>query len=211
MVPANPIKIMKPRQLFIDVVKRAAAVTAAAIFVGPTGITFAHPPDHERQRSEHAVQRLRHIIVIYQENWSFDSLYGQFPGANGLQHGFDTLSQYDKSTNYTSLFYKTPRPLNNGAPDPNFPASPDGNLALWSDHSVALPVFPFDFTNYIDADATTGDIVHRFYTQQLQIDNGALEAKKSDLGKFLTWSDNPGLVLSYLDATNLPEGELAQQ
>jgi len=170
MVPGNPNAIMKPRQLFIDVVKRTtAALTATAMFVGPTGVTLANPPNHERQKSEHAVQRLQHIIVIYQENWSFDSLYGQFPGANGLQHGFDTLSQYDKSSNYTSLFYKSPRPLNNGAPDPNFPPSPDGNLALWSDHSVALPVFPFDFTNYIDSDVTTGDIVHRFYTQQLQI------------------------------------------
>jgi len=74
------------------------------------GVTFADPRNHERQRSEHAVRHLRHIIVIYQENWSFDSLYGQFPGANGLEHGFDTLSQYDKSTNYTSLTYKTPRP-----------------------------------------------------------------------------------------------------
>jgi phospholipase C len=100
---------MKSRQLFIDLLKRVAAiVTAAAIFVGPTGLTFAHPPDHERQKSEHAVQRLRHIIVIYQENWSFDGLYGQFPGANGLQSGFDTLSQYDKSTNYTSLITKRP-------------------------------------------------------------------------------------------------------
>jgi phospholipase C len=80
-------KIMKSRQLLIELVKRAAAVaTAAAIVAGPTGLAFADPPNHERQKSEHAVQRLRHIIVIYQENWSFDSLYGQFPGANGLQH-----------------------------------------------------------------------------------------------------------------------------
>src|SRR5438874_10123432 len=193
-------KTKNHRQSFIDLVKRAAAIlTAAAIFVGPSSVTFATTPSHERQ-SEHAVERLRHIIVIYQENWSFDSLYGQFPGANGLQHGFDTLSQYDKTTNYTSLIYKTPRPLNNGAPDPNFPASPDGNLALWSDHNVALPSFPFDFTNYIDADVKTGDIIHRFYTEQLQIDDGALEAKKNDLSKFVTWSDNPGLVLSYVDA-----------
>jgi phospholipase C len=208
----NPKKSMKRHQLLIHLANRVIAVaTAAAIFVAPVTVTLASPPNHERQKSEHAVQRLRHIIVIYQENWSFDSLYGQFPGANGLQHGFDTLSQYDKSSNYTSLFYRAARPLNNGAPDPNFPASPDGYLALWSDHTVALPLFPFDFTNYIDADATTGDIVHRFYTEQLQIDNGALEAKKNDLSKFVTWSDNPGLVLSYLDATNLPEGVLAQQ
>ena len=190
--------------------KSAALITLAALFTSSAAPLMAAPPD-DRHHSEDAVRHIKHIIVIYQENWSFDSLYGQFPGANGLQSAFDTLSQYDKSTNYTSLIYRTPRPLNNGSPDPNFPASPDGNLALWSDHGVALPPFPFDFTNYIDATAKTGDIVHRFYTEQLQIDNGALEAKKNDLGKFVTWSDNPGLVLSYLDATNLPEGQLAQQ
>src|SRR5437016_9700647 len=173
-------KLMKYQKLSIDLVKRVTAVaTAAAIFIAPARITFANPPNQERHGSEHAVERLRHIIVIYQENWSFDSLYGQFPGANGLEQGFDTLSQYDKSTNYTSLFYKTPRPVNNGAPDPNFPASPDGNLALWSDQSVALPVFPFDFTNYIDSHVTTADILHRCYTKQLQIDNAPLEAKMS--------------------------------
>ncbi len=203
---------MKPRQLFIDIVKRAAAlVTAAAIFVGPTGITIANPPNHERQKSENAVKRLQHIIVIYQENWSFDSLYGQFPGANGLQHGFDTLAQYDKATNYTSLIYQTPRPLNNGVADPNFPSSLDGHLGWWADPNLSLPLAPFDFTDYIDATVKTGDLVHRFYHEQLQIDNEALETKKNDLAKFVTWSDNPGLVLSYLDATGLPEGALAQQ
>jgi len=102
---------MKYQKLTIDLVKRVTAMaTAAAIFIAPTRITFANPPNQERRGSEHAVERLRHIIVIYQENWSFDSLYGQFPGANGLQHGFDTLSQYDKSTNYTSLTYKTRAP-----------------------------------------------------------------------------------------------------
>src|ERR1700692_787064 len=151
---------MKYQKLSIDLVKRVTAVeTAAALLIAPMGITFANPLNHDREKSEHAVHRLQHIIVIYQENWSFDSLYGQFPGANGLQHGFDTLRQYDKNANYTSLIYETPRPRNTGVADPNFPASPDGNLALWSDHSVALPLIPFDFTNYIDASATTGDIV----------------------------------------------------
>ena len=28
--------------------------------------------------------RLKHIVVIYLENRSFDNLYGEFPGANGL-------------------------------------------------------------------------------------------------------------------------------
>ncbi len=31
------------------------------------------------------------------------------------------------------------------------------------------------------------------------------------MDKFVTWSDNGSLVFSYFDATNLPEGQLAQQ
>ena len=53
--------------------------------------------------------------------------------------------------------------------------------------------------------------MHRFYHEQLQIDNGVVGTKNGDLDKFVTWSDNPGLVLSYLDATDLPEGKLAQK
>jgi acid phosphatase len=61
--------------------------------------------------------------------------------------------------------------------------------------ALALPLIPYDFTVYIPASGKTGDIVHRFYHEQLQIDNGLLEDKNGDLDKFVTWSDNPGLVL----------------
>jgi phospholipase C len=43
------------------------------------------------------LKSIKHIIVIYQENWSFDSLYGQFPGADGYANSFDTLPQFDRS------------------------------------------------------------------------------------------------------------------
>jgi hypothetical protein len=140
----TPIKIMKPQQLFIDVVKRAAAaVTAAAIFAGPTGITFANPPNQERQKSERAVHRLRHIIVIYQENWSFDSLYGQFPGANGLEHGFDTLSQYDKSTitlrcSTRRRALSTAEPLIRIFPRVRTATLPCGLITMWRCHCFRL-------------------------------------------------------------------------
>ena len=42
---------------------------------------------------------IKHIIVIYQENWSFDALYGQFPGANGYANSFDTFPQLDVKAN----------------------------------------------------------------------------------------------------------------
>ena len=50
----------------------------------------------------------------------------------------------------------------------------------------------------------TGDIVHRFWHEQAQINHGKMN-------RFVTWSDNPGLVMSYFDATSLPEGKLAQK
>lgn len=160
------------------------------------------------------LNNLKHIIVIYQENWSFDSLYGQFPGADGLANGFATLPQLDAKATppYSAAIAQTPSPLTGfpAAIDPAFP-SVNGKLALLHHGSIPLPLLPYDFSSYTGSNALTGDIVHRFYHEQLQIDNGALEKKNGNLDKFVTWSDNPGLVLSYLDVTNLPEGRLAQR
>jgi phospholipase C len=170
-----------------------AALAAAPLFVR------ADPP--QRNLDQKLREKIEHIIVIYQENWSFDSLYGQYPGADGLANGFDALPQRDKSTGYTTYIYQTPQPLN-GTVDNRFP--PANGLP-------ALPLIPYDLTQFVANDQTTGDIIHRFYHEQLQIDNGVLEPVNGSLDKFVTWSDNPGLVLSYIDATNLPEGKLAQE
>lgn len=183
-----------------------AACAAANLYAGTPRETTGPSTDHG------GLDRINHIIVIYQENWSFDSLYGQFPGVNGLANAFDTLPQYDVASGYTTLISQTPSPLT-GSPaaiDPDFP-SIGGKLALWSNSNVALPLIPYDFTRYVAGTSLTGDIVHRFYHEQLQIDNGVLEPKLGDMDKFVTWSDNPGLVLSYIDATDLPEGKLARQ
>ena len=179
------------------------ALSMAAALLAGSAPTFAA----ESEQLEH----IGHIIVIYQENWSFDSLYGQFPGADNLANGFGTLAQLDKTAPaYSGLIYQTPSPLSGAGPDPQFP-SVNGKLAWTANHNLALPLIPYDFTDYIAANAKTGDIVHRFYHEQLQIDNGVLESKIGDLDKFVTWSDNPGLVLSYIDSTPLPEGQLAQE
>jgi phospholipase C len=138
-----------------------------------------------------ALDQVNHIIVIYQENWSFDGLYGNFPGANGIANAGDKVNQVDKKgVPYTTL----PQPINNNlkppGPDTRFPAN--------------LPVQPFDASKYIAPTDKTGDLVHRFYQNQYQIDGGKLD-------KYVAWSDAAGLVMSYFDATNLPVGKLAQQ
>lgn len=132
-----------------------------------------------------------HIVVIYQENWSFDSLYGHFPGADGIENASQaSLTQRAKDG---AVLTQAPEPLINGKPDPAFAAA-----------NRAALLKPYDLSPYAQAESITGDLVHRFYLNQLQIDGG-----KND--KFVAWSDNGGLTMSHLDATDLPEGRLAQQ
>ena len=147
----------------------------------PVGIGSAPPASLQ--------QSIQHIVVIYQENWSFDGLYGSFPGANGLANATN-YAQVDKVTGaqITSL----PQPIDSAGTgvDPNFPAG--------------LPVKPYSALTYVTPSTITGDLVHRFYQEQSQIDGGKMDG-------FVSWSDNPGLTFSYFDGTQLPEGQLAMQ
>ena len=156
------------------------------------------------------INNIDHFIVVYQENWSFDALYGSFPGANGIANAsaaslnqLDRISgdpfstevgqTYNNPSKPTSTPAQTvpPLPINGSIIDPNFPTSLN-TLA------------PYDMSGYITPGTLTGDIVHRYWTEAMQIDGGAND-------KFITFSDNPGLVMSHFDATQLPEGKLAQQ
>jgi phospholipase C len=127
--------------------------------------------------------KIRHIIVIYQENRSFDGLYGKFPGCNNLDSAKSIL-QLDKEGNKIELL---PSPVRKSGPK------------LLSDYKFSnpLPAQPFDLSKYIRTNEKTGDLVHRFYTEQLQIDGGKMD-------KFVAWSDNGGLTLSYYDVSNMP-------
>ncbi len=86
-----------------------------------------------------------------------------------------------------------PQPINNGAIDNRF----NPNLNTLQPYNVVT-------NSNLQPSDKTGDIVHRFWHEQSQINHGGMD-------QFVTWSDNPGLVMSYFDATNLPEGKLAQQ
>jgi acid phosphatase len=168
--------------------RRTAAIVAGIAVVA--GCSSTTPTPAEPTFVSHTLQSsIQHVVVIYQENWSFDGLYGSFPGSNNLSDALATIPQVDKVTGnpITSL----PQPLNySGAPDPAFPAG--------------LPVQPYSALTYVQPSYVTGDIVHRFYQEQSQIDHGKMD-------KFVTWSDNPGLVFSSFDATKLPVGMLAAQ
>ena len=134
--------------------------------------------------------KIKHVIVIYQENWSFDGLYGSFPGAEGVAAAGRTTRQIDKLTH--APIATLPQPLVAGRPDPNLAGI------------AGRPVAPYRLSDFIQPSQLTGDIVHRYYQEIAQIDGGTMDG-------FMTWSDNPGLVLSGFDATTMPEGRLAAQ
>src|ERR1700756_1660013 len=82
------------------------------------------------------ITKINHVVVIYQENRSFDSLYGNFPGANGLAQAGGAVKQVDKNGQpYATLPAPIDGRLKPPGPDPRIPAN--------------LPVAPFDLSKYI--------------------------------------------------------------
>lgn len=134
-----------------------------------------------------SLDSIQHIVVLYQENWSFDALYGRYPGANGVGPGMNIPQNAWNGPALTTA----PQPLDYaGNPDKRFPAT--------------IPLQTYLASKYVPDFDRTGDIIHRFYHEQLQIDNGRMD-------KFVNYSDNGGLVLSQYDGTKLPEGRLASE
>jgi phospholipase C len=155
-------------------------VTAAAAG-GAVTPEFA---DENDDASAGAMGRLHHVVVIYLENHSFDNLYGEFAGANGLQGGAGVHSQRD----LTGTVYTTLPPVPGGVPP--FPAE--------------LANQPFAIEDYVPANMATRDLVHRFYQEQDQIDRGRMD-------HFAAVSDAKALVMGYYHTSGLPLASLAGQ
>lgn len=127
---------------------------------------------------------INHIIVIYQENHTFDNLYGKFPAANNLDQANAQVPQADKS----GVVYQTlPQPLDTSKKppeaDPRFPTS--------------LPNAPFLIDQYAPLNQVSPSPVHRFYQHQLQMDGGRMD-------RYIAWTNAGGLPMGYYDTQQLP-------
>ena len=115
----------------------ASFALAATVVAGPASTSLAQTS---------GLQKINHIVVIYQENWSFDSLYGKFPGANGLDQAAATTPQVDKSGIPSPSL---PQPLNTtfnpAVPDPRFPSD--------------MPVAPFETSRFVGASSVASAMI----------------------------------------------------
>lgn len=121
------------------------------------------------------LSRIEHIVVIYLENRSFDSLFSLFPGANGLAKAKNAAKQIDEY----------------GRPYKTLPAVMDGKQ-IDSRFPDDLPNQPFDIAKYVKPDQKHPDLTHRFFINQMQIDGG-----RND--RFAQLSSAGGLTLGHFD------------
>jgi phospholipase C len=139
------------------------------------------------------------IVVIYAENRSFDNLYGNFPGANGLQNvTAASARQLDRD----------------GKPLAELPPVWDGLTAKGVTPVVTqvqtehLPNAPFRIDDpqgfNQPLSVTTHDLWHRFYQNQMQIDGG-----RND--RFVAYADAGSLVMGYYDGSAMALYRIARQ
>jgi acid phosphatase len=171
-------------------------IAAAAIF----GLT-ACAPALTSPSGVDRLMKINHFVVIYQENHSFDNLFGGWEKVNGLSKADSehTVQVSQDGAAFRCLPQSDP-PLKS----PPLPATCNDPL-----HGIrsAFDNHPFMIDVYIPATAKTckdgapggctGDMVHKFYQSQYQINGGRMN-------RFVAGSDNGGLTMGYYDTQRLP-------
>jgi acid phosphatase len=199
---------------------------AISLLAGAAGLALvaAVPATASAPQAAHGAGALpggyTNLVVIYEENHSFDNLYGEWGRVggqvvDGLQNAGGTTTQVAQDgtaygcllQNDVNLTSPSPLPttctdLAHGVRDSHF----DNRWWTIDDYiqpsSTTCPA-PGVFAEFGVLDGTgeeggcTRDIVHRFYQEQYQIDGG-----KQD--RYVTGSDAVGLVMGRYATTSLP-------
>jgi phospholipase C len=164
--------------------------------------------------------KIKHFVVIYEENHSFDNLYGGWEGVNGLANA-DT--QHTQQINQAGNPFTCLKQDDVNLTSPPLPASCNdssvGNTG--GPFSSHFTNDPFQIEDYIPptaktcpsplvfgpangildpnglAGGCTRDLVHRYYQEQYQLNGGAQN-------RYVTGSDAMGLTMGHYDTTALP-------
>jgi len=195
-------------------VTAATAATGATTDAAPTSTTAAPSTTAQLPGG------YKHLVVIYEENHSFDNLYGDWGSVAG-QHvdGLadatkDTLTQRAQDgTPYGCLMQNdvnlTSPPLSStchdaahGIPDSHFANGPFKIDDTIKPEDTTCPPEGTYAPNGVakgkgEPGGCTRDLVHRFYQEQYQIDGG-----KQD--RYTTGSDAVGLTMGGYATKNLP-------
>jgi acid phosphatase len=161
-------------------------------------------------------KHIDHIVVVYEENHSFDNLYGGWEGVTGLgdADAAHTTQVGQSGTAYTCLLQND---LNLKSPPLSADCTDSTTGSTFSSHFTNEP---FRIDDYIPPTAKTcpapgvfasngvlapngleggctRDLVHRYYQEQYQLDGGNQD-------RYVTGSDAVGLTMGTYDTKALP-------
>jgi len=202
----------------------AIGCTALLALAVPSGVAIADPYSGAHgHRGPTVVGGYKHLVVIYEENHSFDNLYGTWGSVNGQRvEGLADAEQVNTTQvaqNGDAYGCLLQNDVNLTSPTPR------NTTCVDFAHGVPASVFtndPFTIDKYIAADdktcpapgvfaqfgvlngsagalpgGCTRDIVHRFYQEQYQLNGGKQN-------RYVTGSDAVGLTMGQYDTKNLP-------
>jgi phospholipase C len=156
----------------------------AALFAGCTGSRHAQKTQTGQVSGLEGIEKVKHVVVIYMENHSFDNLYGQFEGAEGQASASkEAMLQLDR----------------NGQPYQYLPAVPRSSA-----FPTNIPNGYFNIDQYVPADKETPDVTHRYYQERSQINNGKMNL-------FAAYNSTAGLTMGYYKTSLLPLYPVAKE
>jgi acid phosphatase len=191
------------------IVRRGAlALAALALLVAPAAAAA-----HGHRGVKH---RVRHIVVIYEENHSFDNLYGGWEHVDGLRNA---TRAHSVQVNEAGERYQCLLQDDVNLALPRLPADCT-DTTTGTAFDSHFPNAPFSIDDYIKPSDTTcpapgqsapngvlngqglpggctRDLVHRFYQEQYQLNGG-------HQNRYVTGSDAVGLTMGHYDTRSLP-------
>src|SRR5215469_3217369 len=176
------------------------ALLALALAAG-TCLATLQPAAAQSAKKARGIDQIETVVVIYAENRSFDNLYGNFPGANGLQHV--TAARYAQRDRDGSVLKELPPVWEGLTAKGETPAVTEAQTAHLANKPFAIDD-PKGFNTPLNV--ITRDLWHLFYENQMQIDGG-----KNDL--FAAYANSGGLVMGHYmtNADKLPLWKVARQ
>ena len=159
-------------------------------------------------RAVNAIDAIDTLVVIYAENRAFDTLFGLFPGANGIpdRNPASTGTVYPQRDFDGSVLATLP-PVWGGVSGPGQPAT------LTQAQTVGMPNRMFQIDDpkgfngsgvMVGPNVITRDLVHRYYNNRLQINGGRNDG-------FAAWGNAGALTMGYYDGSGSQLWKLAQQ
>ena len=181
----------------------AVAIAVGLSACGGNANVSTNAAGNTSSANDSAVRQIDNVVVIFAENRGFDTLYGMFPGANGIP-----------GVNPSSRGAVNPQVDRDGAVLPVLPptwggvTAPGQSQVVTQAQSAHRANRPFQIDGKdgfgLGPEVITRDLVHRFYNNQMQINGG-----KND--KFAAYSDAGGLSMGYYDGRNMAMAKLAQE